>query len=558
MERAPGALLGRRQAIALAVPVAVVLAAWVAWPMLRLLGAALEPGVLARLFEGPSSVNLRALANSVRLSVLTVLGSAALGTGLAYALFRYALPLRRVLAALAALPLALPPLVGVLAFLFLYGESGILPRGIQALAGLERVPFSFDGFSAVLLVHVYSFYVYFFLFASAALKGMDRSLLEASADLGAGEWTTFRRVVLPLLVPSLVGASLLVFMLSMASFTAPLLFASTEPFLTLQIYNYKMNGAMDLSAGASVVLTAICLVFLVGIEWRRAAEARTAGKGSPAPPLPVASGPARFAALLLVVAFVTFLVLPILTIVLISFVEEGSWTWQILPERYTLVNYVSLFSQADVFAPAWNSLRMAVLATGLNVVFGVAAGLLIAQSRLPGRAAIRVFSVLPFAVPGTVIGINLILAFDEPSVAGFGHALVGTFWLLPLAYFIRHVPLVVRSTVSALQALDPRLAEASSDLGASTWMTFRRVVLPIIAPGILAGTLLTFVAAVGEFVASILLYTVDNRPISIEILAQLRLYDFGAAAAYSVLLMAIIGAATLVVQRLGSSPDRSM
>ena len=168
---------------------------------------------------------------------------------------------------LAVIPLALPPLVGVLAFLFLYGESGILPRGLQRLFGLENVPFAFDGLSAVWLVHVYSLYVYFYLFVAAALRGIDRSLLEASAGLGASGWTTFRRVILPLIRPALVSASLLVFMISMASFTAPLLFAGTEPFLTTQIYNYKTNGNLDLSATVSTILTLICPGFS---DWDRA------------------------------------------------------------------------------------------------------------------------------------------------------------------------------------------------------------------------------------------------------------------------------------------------
>jgi iron(III) transport system permease protein len=550
-------LLDRRGSLALLVPVAVILAAWVLYPSLRLFATGLNPGLLAELFDDWSSANVRALWNSVRLSLLSVLGAGLLGTALATLFYRFDFPLRRLLMALAALPLALPPLVGVLAFLFLYGESGILPRGLQALLGLAEVPFAFEGFWAVWLVHVYSFYVYFYLFATATLRGVDRSVLEASADLGAGGWTTFRRVLLPILRPPLVSASLLVFMLSMASFTAPLLFASTEPFLTLQIYTYKINGSLDLSAAVSSVLTIICLLFLGLLELERRLGSAPASKGAPAPPRPVRSGAARAAAVAVALVLLAFLVLPVLTIVLISFVEEGSWTFQILPERYTAANYVSLFSQADVLQPVVNSLAMASMATAANVVFGVATALLLVQGRIRGRAAIRTIAMLPFAIPGTVIAVNLIVTFNRPDPVSFGQVLVGTFWILPLAYFIRHIPLIVRSTVSALEGYDERLTEASFDLGAGPVTTFRRVMLPVVGPGILAGTLLTFVAALGEFVSSILLYTFDSRPISVEILSQLRLYDFGAAAAYSVLLMAMVAVSTLVVRRLGATPERA-
>jgi iron(III) transport system permease protein len=528
----------------------VILLGYVLWPMLRVFTTGLDPVIWKDMFRSMDTANTRALFNSVWISVWTVVGAGFLGTAMAWMLFRYEFPLKRVLTSLAALPLALPPLVGVLAFLFLYGESGILPRGLQVVFGLESVPFSFSGMWAVWLVHVYSMYVFFYLFCSASLKTVDQSLLEAASDMGAGPVRSFLTVILPHLRPSMVSASLLVFMISMASFTAPLLFAGTENFLTLQIYNYKMNGNLAYSAAVSVVLTVICLVFLLLIELeRRSGRVATASKGSAPAPSPVSSGPGRAMALLGAGAIIVFLALPVLTVILISFVQEGSWTYQVLPQAYTLDNYLNLLRQPDVAQPILNSLRMASMASVANVLFGVMTALLIVKGRVRGRSLIRLLSVLPFAIPGTVIAINLIITFSQPTALSGGAILVGTFWLLPLAYFIRHIPLVVRSTTAALETYDDRLTDASIDLGASRWRTFRVVMLPSILPGILAGSLLTFVTALGEFVSSILLYVFDNRPISVEILSQLRLYDFGAAAAYSVFLMILIGLATWLTGR---------
>ncbi len=537
-------MLTRRAALLLALPVALVLVGYVLWPALQTF--VLGIGHLGEFFGGWRSANVRALVNSVGISLATVAGASVVGTGLAWGLWRYGLPLRRALQAAAALPLALPPLVGVLAFLFLYGETGILPRAIRDLFGMAEVPFAFSGLWAVWLVHVYAFYVYFFLFATAALRDLDASLLEASADLGASGPRAFRRVVLPLLRPALVGASLLVFMLSMASFTAPLLFAGTEPFLTVQIYNLKLNGDLALSAAVSTVLTAICLAFLFLLEARPGRNLLGASKGTARPVEPV-GGPAMWVAGLGVGLVLLFVVLPILTVGLISFADASSWTVEILPQRWTLGNYAALFADPKFFDPIANSLTMALAATAANVVFGVAAALVIA-SPVPGRWAIRTLAVLPFAIPGTVIALNLIVTFSQPSPLSGGAVLVGTFWILPLAYFIRHIPLVVRATSAALEGFDERLTEASADLGAGTWTTFRRVVWPAILPGVAAGTLLTFVAALGEFVSSIMLYVYGNRPISVEILAQLRLYEFGAAAAYSVLLMGLVGLSTLALR----------
>lgn len=545
-------MLSRRAALPLALFVAAVLVAYVVYPSARTFWLGLTGEGLAVFFSRWDSLGMRALWNSVGISVITVVGGGAVGTGLAWALWRYAFPMRRALEAAAALPLALPPLVGVMAFLLLYGETGVLPRALRDGLGLEAVPFALSGRGAVAFVHVYSFYVYTYLFAAASLRGLDGGLLEASADLGASGWTTFRRVVLPALRPALVSSALLVFMLSMASFTAPLLFAGAEPFLTTQIYDAKINGELALAATASTVLTLICLLFLVGIERRAGGLVLGARKGAVRPLAPLRTGAARIAWGAFVAVALVLVMLPVLTVVLLSFADSTGWTTQILPERYTLDHYLRLFSDRQFATPIRNSFVMAALATAANVVFGVAAAVVIVKGKVPGRAWLRALALLPFAIPGTVIALNLIVVFIEPSPLAAGQVLVGSFWILPLAYFIRNVPLVVRAASAGLEGYDDRLSEASADLGASGWTTFRRVVLPAIAPSVAAGTLLTWVAALGEFVASIMLYVYGNRPISVEILSQLRLYEFGAAAAYAVLLMVIVAASTVLFRRLGA------
>ncbi len=222
------------------------------------------------------------------------------------------------------------------------------------------------------------------------------------------------RVILPQLRPSLIGASLLVFMISMASFTAPLLFAGNDPFLTLQIFNYKTNGNLDLSAAVSCVLTIICLIFLLTIELGgRKKLHRTASKGVAAKPTLVGKGLTRIFLMSGAALFLTLILLPIATIVLISLAETGSWTLQVIPERYTFENYAKLFSEPQILKPILNSLRMAGVATAANIVFGVAAGLLISKVRLRGTTLLRILTALPFAIPGTVIAVNLILTFNE-------------------------------------------------------------------------------------------------------------------------------------------------
>src|SRR3954469_2208752 len=218
----------------------------------------------ARFFGSASE--LRALWNSVWISLASVALSALVGVPLAFLFARREFPGRRVLGGLAAMSVLLPPLVGTISFLFLYGESGFLTRGVQTALGLAEPPWRLDGAWAVLLVHAYTMYVYFYLFTTAGLARLDAAYGEAAAALGAGRWTTLRRVTLPMLAPALGGASLLVFMTSMASFSAPYVFGGGFRVLTTQIYASKLNGEEGLVSVEAVVLAIVSLLFLAGLR----------------------------------------------------------------------------------------------------------------------------------------------------------------------------------------------------------------------------------------------------------------------------------------------------
>jgi iron(III) transport system permease protein len=180
------------------------------------------------------------------------------------------------------------------------------------------------------------------------------------------------------------------------------------------------------------------------------------------------------------------------------------------------------------------------VATVANVVFAFAAAYLLARTRVRGKAAVSGLVALPWALPGTVLAVALASTFSVNRPLAGRFVLVGTFAILPLAYFIRNIPLVTRAALSSFRQVDPSLEEAAASLGAGPATAMRRVVLPLVLPGLAAGALLAFVTALGEFVASILLYTNRTRPISIEMLSQLRAFDFGGASAYGVLLIVLV------------------
>ena len=534
------------------IPLGFILLGYVVYPAALVLWESLFRegqfgfGNYGEFFDPEFPSYMEGLFNSVMVSVGSVLLSALIGVPLALIFTHYDFPGRSVFSALATLPIVLPPLVGVLAFLFLYSESGMVPRLIQAALGLERPPFSLNGVWAVLLVHGYTMYVFFYLFTSAALRGIDPAVMEAARNLGASSWFSFRSVTLPLLTPALVGATLLVFMTSMNSFSAPFIFAGGFRFLSLNIYTSKLNGDMAMAVTQTVVLSAFSIAFLF---WMRHYEGRRqytmSTKGTANIRREIRGRWARLLAGGAGIAMVIVLLLPHLTILLLSFVQDGTWTHQILPQVYTSDNYGRLFQDPTFWEPIRNSVNMAVISTAADVAIGVSAAYLVVKGAFRGRKLLDALVMVPWALPGTVVAINLIVAFSQGTPFSFGQVLVGSFWLLPIAYFVRHLPIVFRASAAAFRQLDDSLEEAARNLGAGWFYAFRRVTLPLIGPGVLAGTLLAFVTALGEFVASILLYVYDNRPIAMEILSHLRQFNIGSAAAYAVLLLLLVSVVLL-------------
>jgi len=485
----------------------------------------------------------QALWGSLWISLASVVLAAVIGIPLAFLFGRYEFPGRRILGWLVALPAVLPPLVGVIAFLFLYGESGFVSLLLQRLLRLEEPPWALEGPGAILLVHAYSMYVYFYLFTRAGLASLDSSVLEAAASLGAGRWRTLRRVVLPLLYPSLGGAALLTFMTSLASFSAPYIFGGGFRVMTTQIVATRLNGDDELAMIETVSLTLVALIALRLLRGSRVFDNAAGGRKGMAPVrVRVQRREVRLALGVLGWGLAVLLLLPHLTLLLVSFVPLGTWTTEPLPPAYTWRNYLTLVEDPVRARPLLNSLWLASVSTVAAVGIAVAAGVLTVRRRVRGRGAIEALLALPWAVPGTVFAIALATAFSLRAPLAGRFVLVGTLWILPLAYLVRNLPITSRAIIAGFRSLDPALDEAAATLGAGRWRTLRRVTLPLLRPAIVAGASLAFVTAFGDFVTSIMLYTYDTRPISLEILSSLRQSDVGVAAAYGVVLMAVSAA----------------
>jgi iron(III) transport system permease protein len=328
-------------------------------------------------------------------------------------------------------------------------------------------------------------------------------------------------------------------MTALGSFSAPYVFGGGFRVMTTQIVASKLNGELALATVETVVLA---LVAVIGLALLRRGEGDDVlvalGKGTAPRRRPIRRPGVRGLATAAGWLFAVLLLLPHLTLGLVSLVPYGSWTTEALPPVLSLVNYRRLLAEPARLEPLLNSTWMAALATLAAVALALAAGELL-RRRSPGawRHPIESLLALPWALPGTVFAIALAATFSVHSPLTLRWVLVGSVAILPLAYLVRNLPVTGRAVLAGYRQLDPALEEAAASLGAGRWAAFRRVTLPLLRPALAAGGSLAFVAALGDFVTSIVLYTYDNRPISIEIMSSLRVSELGIAAAFGVILM---------------------
>jgi iron(III) transport system permease protein len=322
--------------------------------------------------------------------------------------------------------------------------------------------------------------------------------------------------------------------------------------MSVQILMSKVNNYFQLTAVQGIMMSLVSISFLAlmrFVESRR--EYSLVTKGVPIPNRQIKRPAVRALFVTGAVVLTAFVALPILSIGVLSFVKPGTWVVDIYPTQFGLDNFVKFFTKSRVFRPFVNSFAMASAASVAAVVVGALAAYVIVKTKLAIRWPVEVLVLLPWALPASAVAVNMINAFNVRSVFSLGQILVGTYWILPLSYAVAMVTLVVRSTSATLHQLHASLEEASRSLGATWLSTFRRVVIPIVLPGVLAGGMLGFIGALGDYTTSALMYTIHNIPISIAMTNALFEFDIGLAMAYGAVQVAITSFVILVARRMG-------
>jgi len=498
-----------------------------------------------------SEAYLTSLKNSVVLALLTVLVCGFIGTSLAFFVHYYKNPFSKYVDKLLLLPVVLPGLIIVIAFIQLYGESGLITKIIQSLLHLEKVPFKLKGLSGILFIHAYTQYVYFYLNVSLAIKHIDGYALDAARNLGSNKWQVFRHIVLPFIKPALIASSIITFMTGIGSFSAPSMVGGSYKVMTTSILLSKANNYMSLAASQVVILTSISLVYLGLLRYYEGKITFEHGvKSIIMKKQHIKQKGFRWLANIIPLILVIFIMLPIVTVIILSFVKPGTWMIEIYPKEFSFDNYIRIFTKSRATAPFINSMTMAGIAALMCVCVSVPASYLVVKTKSKFKGLVEFLIMLPWAIPASAIAINTINAFNKPSIITGNQVLVGHYILLPIAYAVSLVPLMYRSSSLSLQNLNNVYLEASKSLNANSFRTFRKIVLPFVTPGIVSGVILILIRCLGEYTISAFLYTADNRPISIAMVNEIFEYKIGLAMAYGALVIVFALIVNVVARRL--------
>ncbi len=540
----------------LALPVAWVIIAYIIYPFTSLVYTSItsrtgEGLTLANylLFLDVKSVYFISFLRSLRVAIVVVFLTTFLGIGLAFLFTRFDFPGRNVMYSMAIMPLVLPGFVAAYAYLMLYGRFGIITRlwNLITTGELGEASIYLDRYSGVVAVQTVAYLPFMFLTISAVMARLDPAMEEAALSLGASRWRTFFKVTLPLLAPGIAAGAILVFSSSMADFGTPL-FMEYEAF-TVSIFKAKIADEPNIAAALSIILTLTSLGALYIV--RRYLEQReyaslTRGVSRPAR---VIHGWQRLAAMLVAALIVVIMLLPLGMILLMSFTDVQRWSVrELLPPYLHTQHYFSLF-KGTLFRALRNSLTFATLASLMAVVYGTIVAYLLTRRRFLGQKILDALVTSPYVIPGTVVGVAYIIAFNRRTPFSFGTIWVATPVIIIVALFMRRSAYVIRSVVASFQQMDASLEEAALSLGASWVYAFRRVTVPMILPGLVAGGMLSFVTAVAELSTSILLYTSATQTIPITIYQLVYNSRIGQASALGIVQALVVLISLLIINR---------
>ncbi len=478
---------------------------------------------------------LVALWGSVQLGVLTATASTILGFAFAFLVERTSVGGKKFITNLATLPVISPPFSLTLSIILLFGNNGLITRG---LLGLDN--FSIYGLNGLVIVQTISMFPIAFMTLASVLKAIDSTVEDAALDLQASRWHTFKTVTFPLAMPGVLSAWLLVFTNSLADFANPLLLSGSYRVLSTEAY-MEVTGQNNLGGGAALSLMLLLptlTAFLAQRYWVSRKSFVTV-TGKPSTRLTELASPrVRLALTVFVGMCIAFIIALYATIVAGCFVRN----WGI-DYTFTLDNIGEALSRGA--RAISDTVTLAALATPIAGVLAMIAALVVVRKTFAGKRLLEALMMTPFAIPGTLLGISYILAFNKPPLI-----LVGTAAIIVINYIVRELPVGLENGSASLRQIDPAIEEAAQDLGADTPTVFRTIVLPLIRPAFISSMSYTFVRSMTAVSAIIFLISANWYHLTVQIYNFSELLRFGWASVLATALIIIVFVAFGVMRLL--------
>jgi iron(III) transport system permease protein len=489
--------------------------------------------------------------NSLYVSLMSVLFASLIAVPLAYFTVRFEFRGALLIQTLGVLPLIMPPFVGAAAMQLIFGRSGSVNLLLGEWFGIN-LPLM-EGLTGVIFVETIHYFPFILMNLVVSLRNIDGAMEEAALNLGAKGWRLFRRVIFPLAMPGYIAGAALVFIKVFDDLGTPLVLGATNMLAPQAYLRITSIGLEDpLGYVICAIMTALSIIALwLSVRVLKGKEYATTQKGGASLQrrrLTIWQGVLAYGWIFVVLLFVLS---PHLGVLLLSLSKV--WSYSVLPDAYTLQHYATVLSESKQMIG--NTLLYCGLAAGLDVVIGSAIAYLILRTSIPGRQILDFLASAALAIPGVVLAIGYLRLFKGVNVPFTETPFTSTWVLIMIAYAIRRLPLALRSCMAALQQMHVSLEEAAESLGATKMRTVRRVVIPLMAGGILAGFVTSFITAAVELSATILLVSAESQaPMSYGIYLYMQsIAGRGPGAALGVLAVIIVAlgtyASNLIVER---------
>lgn len=490
------------------------------------------------------------MVNSLKVTVVSTVLSALVGLPLAYLMRSVKIKGSGLLNIFIVISYLSPPFIGAYAWIQMLGRNGVMTHFINDLFGIHYG--GVYGFAGIVLVFTLQSFPLVYIYVSGALKNLDNSLNEAAESLGCSRVERIWKIIVPLVMPTLLASSMLVFMRVFADFGTPMLIGEGYQTLPVLIYNQFMGEVSgDDGFAAAICCIVIGLTIVMFFVQRFLATRNTYAMTALKPMIAEkAAGFKNILAHLAVYLTVGLAVLPQFVVIYTSFLATNGG--QVFTGGFALQSYeATLFAKDnDVI---WHTYFLGLCAIAIVIVVGVLIAYLSVRKKNTLNSVLDVVTMFPFIIPGSVLGIAFVFAFNKSPVI-----LTGTALIMIISFAVRRMPYTVRSSAAVLGNISPGVEEAAISLGASEMTTFRKITVPMIAPGVLSGAIMSWVTIISELSSSIILYTNSTQTLTVSIYTEVIRGNYGNASAYATILTLTSVLSLLIFYKVTGKRDVSV